>query len=551
MNGFDPSRLVLAERSNIYVGSQYSAIQCGRGEIRLTLDLISERPGRRRFKELRAPWNLGLTLLEFGRWSGIVDLQNKTLGFGTAARDAGKLWMKLAQGRVVTPSTAVRVQALAFFTSDSRPSYQRCAVHGLAHDHPGKSPAGGCTPATRGPDTSGTIRGSPLSFLFDFFIGRAVNAAAAQTGSAAAPHDGQMDRKIENTGREFRLVVEQLNNSFSFSTSSLVTVLYFRGPSPLPPPPSSSSSSSSSLPTSHLLVLFPVGGVRIVPAARSQESSGAVNPQHKLESPTARCCLHGRGGMFLLAEKQCRRRIAGSARPEERRRRGWLESGGVLWVNFAPLLLVVMPKRCIAQRDGQFFLGDGVLAGGPPSAAATAAGTPTVATPPPPPPSAAVARSAAVEPGNHTILPTITFPNKPSKSYQCTRGPRQTQVTSCDLCAGQFLCPGAPWGSRRAKASHCCTYRLKRLIHARILEKQWLDMTASLPMWKDSREIIAVMPGPGPNKGPAVEQEVTSGMALRRQQSSSRPRRQVSLEGGRDVEETDGGMEESTRRESA
>lgn len=49
-----------------------------------------------------------------------------------------------------------------------------------------------------------------------------------------------------------------------------------------------------------------------------------------------------------------------------------------------------------------------------------------------------------MEPGSLTILPTITFPNKPSKSYQCTQGPRQTQVTSCDLCVGQFLCPGVP-----------------------------------------------------------------------------------------------------------
>lgn len=39
-------------------------------------------------------------------------------------------------------------------------------------------------------------------------------------------------------------------------------------------------------------------------------------------------------------------------------------------------------------------------------------------------------------------------------------------------------------------------------------------------MWKDSWEIIIVQPKPGPNKGPAVKQEVTSGAALRHQQSS-------------------------------
>lgn len=56
-----------------------------------------------------------------------------------------------------------------------------------------------------------------------------------------------------------------------------------------------------------------------------------------------------------------------------------------------------------------------------------------------------------MKPGTPTILPTITIPNKPSKSYQCTQGPRQTQVTLVDLCAGQFLCPGVPRGWQRAK----------------------------------------------------------------------------------------------------
>ncbi|TNN62391.1 Protein S-Myc [Liparis tanakae] len=100
----------------------------------------------------------------------------------------------------------------------------------------------------------------------------------------------------------------------------------------------------------------------------------------------------------------------------------------------------------------------------------------------------------AVESGTPTILPTITFTNKPSKSYQCTQGTRPAQVTS-------------------------------------VQEKQRCDTAASLPMWKDSWEIIAVEPGPRPNKGPAVEQEVTSGTALRSQQSSSLPGRQP-VEGG-------------------
>lgn len=57
-------------------------------------------------------------------------------------------------------------------------------------------------------------------------------------------------------------------------------------------------------------------------------------------------------------------------------------------------------------------------------------------------------------------------------------------------------------------------------------------MAASLPMWKDSWEIIAAQPGPGLNKGPAVEQEVTSGTAQRRHQPSSPPGRQ-SVGGGK------------------
>lgn len=55
------------------------------------------------------------------------------------------------------------------------------------------------------------------------------------------------------------------------------------------------------------------------------------------------------------------------------------------------------------------------------------------------------------EAGTPTILPTITFPNKPSKSYQCTQGSRQSKATSGDLCAGEFLCPGALCGLWLAK----------------------------------------------------------------------------------------------------
>lgn len=51
-------------------------------------------------------------------------------------------------------------------------------------------------------------------------------------------------------------------------------------------------------------------------------------------------------------------------------------------------------------------------------------------------------------------------------------------------------------------------------------------MPASLPMWKDSWEIIAAQPLPWLNKAPAVEQEVGSSTALRRQESSSLPERQ-------------------------
>lgn len=57
-------------------------------------------------------------------------------------------------------------------------------------------------------------------------------------------------------------------------------------------------------------------------------------------------------------------------------------------------------------------------------------------------------------------------------------------------------------------------------------EKQWCDRPASLPMWKDSWEIIAAKPAPRLNKGPAVEQEVGSSAALCRQESSSLPERQ-------------------------
>lgn len=45
-------------------------------------------------------------------------------------------------------------------------------------------------------------------------------------------------------------------------------------------------------------------------------------------------------------------------------------------------------------------------------------------------------------------------------------------------------------------------------------------------MWKDSGEIIAEQPLPRLNKAPAVEQEVGSSTALRRQESSSLPQRQ-------------------------
>lgn len=49
------------------------------------------------------------------------------------------------------------------------------------------------------------------------------------------------------------------------------------------------------------------------------------------------------------------------------------------------------------------------------------------------------------------FLPTVTFPNKPSKTYQRTQGSRQTEVTSGDLCEGEFLCPEAFHGLQRAK----------------------------------------------------------------------------------------------------
>lgn len=50
-----------------------------------------------------------------------------------------------------------------------------------------------------------------------------------------------------------------------------------------------------------------------------------------------------------------------------------------------------------------------------------------------------------------TLLPMITFPNKPSTSYQCTQWARPTQMTFSDLYAGQFLWPIVPRGSCQAK----------------------------------------------------------------------------------------------------
>lgn len=49
------------------------------------------------------------------------------------------------------------------------------------------------------------------------------------------------------------------------------------------------------------------------------------------------------------------------------------------------------------------------------------------------------------------VLPAVTFHHKSSKTHPCSRGARQTAVTSGDPCVDKFPCPEALVGLRLAK----------------------------------------------------------------------------------------------------
>lgn len=84
------------------------------------------------------------------------------------------------------------------------------------------------------------------------------------------------------------------------------------------------------------------------------------------------------------------------------------------------------------------------------------------------------------EAGTPTILPTITFPNKPSKSYQCTQGSRQSKATSGDLCAGEFLCPGALRGLWLAKGHVMARGGCRECWEKKIFLKGWQLPTTNM-----------------------------------------------------------------------